>query len=384
MFVATGGLVSAIAAGRSVPALGLFPLRTAWSVDLPDLIGPAAFFADRAFVRLASERLASYDLRHGTTAWDVPGSATAAPVADGSQVFVVDGTTLTAYDHTTGARRWSVALDATPATAVAAVAGWLFIPFEHGQLAARRAADGAALWTADLGAAAHASPTVGGDRLFVPLSDGRVVALAVGDGTRLWERRLGGAPGRILVAGTRMYVGTTDNFLYALQPSKGVIDWRWRTGADIVSGPAMDDDRVYFVSLDNVIRALDRGSGAQRWRRTLPGRSSGGPIVASGTVLVSALSGAAQAFLAKDGAPAGDMAAAGSMAGPLHAVEPPLVPLTLIVRVTRSLKGTRLTAMTRDVEPQITPVSPLPNAVPLEALSEPASEEPSPTPEPGR
>ena len=41
-------------------------------------------------------------------------------------------------------------------------------------------------------------------------------------------------------------------------------------GADIVGAAVHDEVRVYFVSMDNVLRALDAGTGAQRWKKPLP------------------------------------------------------------------------------------------------------------------
>ena len=62
-----------------------------------------------------------------------------------------------------------------------------------------------------------------------------------------------------------------------------------RTGADVVSRPSVDDDHVYFVSLDNVLRALNRGNGVQQWKRGLPFRPAWRPMTAADTVLVTGI-----------------------------------------------------------------------------------------------
>ena len=101
----------------------------------------------------------------------------------------------------------------------------------------------------------------------------------------------------------------------------GAVAWRWRTGADVIGVPVVDDARVYFVSLDNVLRALDRESGAQRWKRALPLRPTRGPVAAGATLLVSGLSPTLRAFNMKDGAPAGEVAGGGELAAPPLCVE---------------------------------------------------------------
>lgn len=330
------------------------------------------------FVPLEDDQLAAIDLRNGARVWTVPGRASSALTTDGSQVFLIDDKTLLAHHAETGGVTWRATLPAQPVAPPVAQSGWLIAPFETGALVAYRVADGAVVWMRDLGASANAAPTIDGDRLYVPLRDGRVVALAVVSGTPVWERRLGGPAQRIVARDGRLYLGSSDNFFYALDASSGVVAWRWRTGADLVGAPAVDDDRAYFVSLDQVIRALDRRSGAQRWRRTLPGRPSDGPLLAGGAVIVSNVAGAGNAFSVKDGAPAGDLEGSGPLAGPLHVMGPPAAPLPHVVRLARTLKGARASAVMRDVEPTVAPIAPLPNPVQVpvpgaESLTQPST-----------
>ena len=193
----------------------------------------------------------------------------------------------------------------------------------------------------------------------------------------LWERRLSGAAHAILERQDRLYLGSDDNFFYCISANDGRVRWRWRTGADIVGTPVADDRRVYFASLDNVLRGLDLGSGAQRWKRALPVRPNIGPLLAADTLIMSGLSPSFQAFLVKDGAPAGDVQTGGLLAGPPHVVDVAAMPMPLIVYVSRSLdKGVTLAAVTRNVEPAITPIAPLPNAVPVAPTLRAAGVEP--------
>ena len=66
-----------------------------------------------------------------------------------------------------------------------------------------------------------------------------------------------------------MLVGSTTDALWALDPETGDQEWTWARrifGGDVV-GAAVDDDVVYVVSLDNIVRAVNRGNGNQRWKR---------------------------------------------------------------------------------------------------------------------
>jgi outer membrane protein assembly factor BamB len=347
--------------------LALFPVATHWSIKLDaGLAAPPAFDADRAFLPLAGGRLAAYDLIQGRELWDVEGTSELAPIAAEGRVIVVDAGALMALDAATGRTLWTTALDPAPSAPVAAGHGWLIVAGATGTIAALRAEDGSRVWTADVAGPIDQGPTIGDDRLYVPVRDGRVVALRLEDGRSAWERRLGGAPQPVLALGERLYVGSDDNFFYCLMTSDGRVAWRWRTGGDIVGVAAADEERVYFLSLDNVLRGLDRGNGAQRWKKALPLRPTSGPLAVAGTLLVSGLAPSIQGYFTKDGAAAGDLATGGLLAAPPHTVEAPLLPAPLVVYVTRPVgAGATMTAVTRSVEPVIAPIAPLPNPVPI-------------------
>jgi hypothetical protein len=149
----------------------------------------------------------------------------------------------------------------------------------------------------------------------------------------------------------------------------GHTDWRWPTGGDVKGLPAYDDDRIYFVSLDNVLRALDRVSGNQKWMRGLPFRPTWPPVRVGGTIAVAGQSATLRAYTAGDGMSAGDraanpagseMAAGGEIAAAPHVVASASTPTLLVV--TRDIaKGAAAVLVTRSFEPPITPVAPLPN-----------------------
>jgi len=240
---------------------------------------------------------------------------------------------------------------------------------------ALRATDGQVVWQRELRSPAHAPPALAADRVYVPTTDGRIVALRIADGTPIWERRVGGSPNEILAQGDRLYAGSTDDFFYCLLTRDGQIDWRWRTGGDVIGQPVADDRRVYFVSLDNVLRALHRVSGGQEWMRPLPIRPTSGPALVGSTVAVAGQSPTIRTFNAKDGAPASDINAGAEVAAAPHVV-PPVASLPRLLVVTRDIvKGATATLQIRSIDPAATPLTaPLPNPVmpaPMPASSRP-------------
>jgi outer membrane protein assembly factor BamB len=121
--------------------------------------------------------------------------------------------------------------------------------------------------------------------VYVATDDHRVIALRSDSGEPLWQRTFGGPPNEIFADADRVYVGSENNFFYALMTKDGRVDWRWRTGGDVVGTPLVDEHRVYVVALDNVLRALARDSGVQHWMRPLPLRPITGPVRAASSKL---------------------------------------------------------------------------------------------------
>ena len=164
-------------------------------------------------------------------------------------------------------------------------------------------------------------------------------------GMPVWERRLAGPAGELLAQDDRIFAGSLDNYFYCLEPRAGRIEWKWRTGGDVLGPPVVDEKRVYFASKDNVLYALDRKSGSQQWRRILPIRPTRGPLRLMDLIVVSGSVSTLHAFAAKDGTPAGDInAGSATVAGP-YVVNLDAPSLPFLAVVTSDLKATTLMAI---------------------------------------
>jgi outer membrane protein assembly factor BamB len=247
--------------------------------------------------------------------------------------------------------------------------GWLVVSTAAGSVLAFRAADGHLIWSRDLGSPAHGLAALAADRVYASTQDGRVVALNVADGAGVWERRLGGAPSEILALDERLYVGAQDNFFYCLMTKDGRVDWKWRTGGDVIGVPVFDEANVYFVSLDNVLRALNRKSGGQRWLRPLPFRPAWAPEKIGGTIVVAGQAASLRAYKIADGQSAGEVAASAEIAAAVHVVENPSSTLPTLLIVTRDIaKGAAGVLVTRSIEPESSPIIPPNPPIPLPTL----------------
>jgi outer membrane protein assembly factor BamB len=100
-----------------------------------------------------------------------------------------------------------------------------------------------------------------------------------------------------------IYVGSNDNFLYALDPNPpgitGSLKWRYKTGNSVNSSPAIGPDgTIYVGSLDGYLYALDpkpsTANGSRKWRYYVGSAISteSSPVVGKdGTIYIVGLDG---------------------------------------------------------------------------------------------
>jgi outer membrane protein assembly factor BamB len=303
--------------------------------------------------------LIARDLNDGRVLWNADARVSITPATSSDTLFTIEPDGIVARRLVDGVVAWKVPVADSFRIPLVFDNGWLIAVPGSGTILAMRATDGHVIWRHEIGSEVRVRPALAADRVYVAAADDRIVALQVETGEELWARRIGGPPNDMLALDDRIYAGSDDNFLYCLKARDGEIDWRWRTGGDVIGVPIVDEHRLYFVSLDNVLRALDRRSGAQRWKRPLPMRPTAGPARTQDLLIVSGVAPTARLFQMGDGTPAGDVAMDGDLASAAH-VLPDVEPPTFVV-VTRNItKGEMLATISRASPPAPTEGAPVP------------------------
>jgi len=85
-------------------------------------------------------------------------------------------------------------------------------------------------------------------------------------------------------------------------PALATVAWKFRTEGRVISSPAVSGDVVFVGSTDQRLYAIDRATGAQRWRFATEGAIASSPAVADGLVIVSSADGNVYAVDAVTGA----------------------------------------------------------------------------------
>lgn len=185
-----------------------------------------------------------------------------------------------------------------PETDISALAGredWPMVYRDPGHSGASDGAirpDPAIRWIIDLDAPLFSTPAVVDGRIYIGTGDGRLLAIDSTSGRMLWEHRVDSA---ILsspaVAGGLLFFGTADRQVIALEAARGEVLWRFDAAGVILSSPAVYRGIVYIGDEEANVYALDAASGAQRWRYNVGSRVSTGPAVNDAVVVVNSSSG---------------------------------------------------------------------------------------------
>jgi len=172
----------------------------------------------------------------------------------------------------------------------------------------------------DLGAGSNnrvriaAPPVIANGRLFFIDADHQVHAFDAQTGRSQWSERLRPEDSRdrrargggVATDGQRLYVTTGFGFVAALDPTSGAELWRRQGNAPFHAAPTVAGGRVYAVSNDSELVALDAATGELQWSHQAiaePARimSASSPAVSGDTVIAPFASGEVAALLGANG-----------------------------------------------------------------------------------
>jgi outer membrane protein assembly factor BamB len=210
------------------------------------------------------------------------------------------GGRVVAVDATDGSTRWSTPVGTTVWGAPAVADGTVYVarratrdPDRPAALLALAREDGTERWRVEVGGDDVAdpvdAPATDGERVVVP-TGGDLLALDPADGAELWRASFpGGVLASPALADGVVYAGGLDGRFRALDAGTG--EERWASDAGpFRGGPAVGAARVYAASTDGTLTAWDR-AGRRRWRVRVDAPVHGTPVVAGGRLFVATVEG---------------------------------------------------------------------------------------------
>lgn len=167
--------------------------------------------------------------------------------------------------------KWSFKTGAAVVSSPVIRDGVLYIGSDDGCLYALDQATGAVKWKAETGGPVRSTPAVAGDAVYVVSYDGCLYAFEAATGARRWK---------YATAGERRF---SAKGLHGIKPREQVVPDAWDC---FLSSPAVVDGRVYFGSGDGAVYALDAATGRQLWRFATMNVVHASPAVADGLVYI--------------------------------------------------------------------------------------------------
>jgi hypothetical protein len=137
-----------------------------------------------------------------------------------------------------------------------------------------------------------ADPTGRKGRVFVGSNDSNVYAVDLADGSKLWSFKTGDTvEGTPLVLDGVVYVGGNTGFVYALDAATGTMKWALETGDSILGGinwaKSPDGRRTWILagSRDSTLYCIDAATGKAVWKCEVGSYINGGPVLAGDKVI---------------------------------------------------------------------------------------------------
>jgi outer membrane protein assembly factor BamB len=223
----------------------------------------------------------------------------AAPVVGGGKLFVMDtGGVVTAFDASSGVRRWSASLmisgDGSNAVFGGGAAydnGRVYVTTGYGEVAAFEADSGAQVWKVRPAGPLRGSPTIAFNAVYVMTQNNQIHALNATDGAPLWGET--GSIGQAGVFGVAapaagqgtVIAGYSTGELVAYRYENGRVLWSdalARTSistevgslTDVDADPIIDRGRVFALGQGGRMAAYDLVTGQRIWELNLAGIST--------------------------------------------------------------------------------------------------------------
>ncbi|MFT3831549.1 MAG: PQQ-binding-like beta-propeller repeat protein [Opitutaceae bacterium] len=181
--------------------------------------------------------------------------------------------------------------------------GTVYVPTAAGDVVAVDFTSGETRWRATVGGLLRNSVLVAGDRLVVGGWNGRVTALARADGAKLWSFEAGQpVTADPVQVGGAVLVSSRNSKLYSLALADGTVRWdRFHAGSWVESAPRLVDGVLYIGSSDlRTVAALDSQTGALLWSTDVLGWTWGTPAIA-GEMVFAGSAGATGYPISQDG-----------------------------------------------------------------------------------
>lgn len=251
------------------------------------------------------------------------GEVWASPVMAGQNLFVGSGDgNFYSIDSKTGKIVWQLQLGARIESTACIVEGNAYLGNDLGNFYAINIKNGALIWKKALGDYVRSSAACDGDRLYVgsispSRKTGACWAMSLKSGNILWKKNMGPVFASPLVDKGDLYLGSDDEFFYALTAG-GEDKWRQHLGGKVRSTAAAIRDSLFIGGFSGALYKLRKATGEAVWLNAEAGSMYSSPAYGRSFLVVGNNAGVIRFFQSANGKQIGEFPTGGPVvASPL-------------------------------------------------------------------
>ncbi len=219
--------------------------------------------------------------------------------------------------------KWSFKTRGKIRSSAAVTGDAVFIGSEDGNLYSLDKATGALHWKFSTEGDISSSPALWHGTVYFVGEDSALYALDAKSGQKKWDFKTGKTLPYVMsesypatwdyyvssptIVASRLFFGSGDGFLYAIDAAKGALLWKFKTEGRVRTTPAVVGNTIYFGSYDCHLYAVNTETGELRWKfktsgnQYFKGEIQFSPSVGSGIVCFGARDGFVYALDAQTG-----------------------------------------------------------------------------------
>jgi len=189
-----------------------------------------------------------------------------------------------------GRRLWEKGVESPITGPTARIGEVVCFGTQAGQLVALNRADGEELWRFSTGGAIRSNP-VEWEKDIVFGSDDHFLYVVDENGSLVTRYEMDESIGPSLSSDNGfVYFGSDNGFVNKFDIHRGLVRWKVRTGGPLSNPPSVHNNRVYFVTKNNVLYCVNGTSGSILWWKSIPARVPYRLLMVEDRIVVSSLS----------------------------------------------------------------------------------------------
>ncbi len=116
--------------------------------------------------------------------------------------------------------------------------------------------------------ALYGTPAIENGVVYIPTYSNKLYAVELATGKLKWTNPFKAGDtlvGGVLASAGKVYFGSSDGSVYAVDGQSGTKDWSFKTDKEVWSTPVLSGSTLFVTSLDGSLYALDSASGRELW-----------------------------------------------------------------------------------------------------------------------